>query len=205
LSGWQRRAVGCRPRAAGLALCAAALLAAAPGGAGRAVDEALRRARAIVVEDRGREEKLLALHALAHELLDTRSMGHRALGRELASRPPEQQEEFLELFDLLMVRAYLQKLLLFRDPEFAVVAEDAGPDGVLVHTKIFTARDEFLVDYQMRRRNERWRASDVVIEGVSLTRNYRSQLHSLLRSHDFEELLERMRRKTRALAEPRGS
>lgn len=205
MSGSRRRRARRQRLAAALAACAAALLAATPGGAGRAVDEALHRARAIVVQERERGEKLLALHALAHELLDTRSMGQRALGRELASRPPAQQEEFLELFDLLMVRAYLQKLLLFRDPEFAVVAEDAGPDAVLVHTKIFTSRDEFLVDYEMRRRNERWRATDVVIEGISLTRSYRSQLRALLRSHDFEELLERMRRKTRALAEPRGS
>ena len=51
----------------------------------------------------------------------------------------------------------------------------------------------------MRRRGDRWWATDVVIEGISLTRNYRSQLLALLRSHDFPELLDRMRRKTRSL------
>lgn len=171
---------------------------ASPNGAGRAVDATLARARVIVLEEGDRTEKLLRLRSLAGELLDTRAMGHRAFGRELAKRPKAQREEFLELFDALIIRAYLQKLLLFRDPEFAVVRELEQGDRVLVNTKIFTAKDEFLVDYEMSLRGERWLAIDVVIEGISLTRNYHSQLRALLKSHGFEELLERMRRKTSA-------
>jgi len=194
-------------RALALLACVGLLAGASPAsdGAGRAVDETLKHAHSIVMGEGERTAKLLSLHDVASHLLDTRAMGHRALGRELAEQPPEQQEEFLELFDLLMVRAYLQKLLLFRNPSFTVVRAEAGEDRVLVYTKIFTAKDEFLVDYEMRLRGERWRATDVVIEGISLTRNYRSQLRALLRSHDFPELLERMRIKTRMLAEPRSS
>lgn len=201
-----RRVRHTRLGALALLPCAAALVAAtAQGSAALAVGDALRRARAIVVEGGERSARLRSLHALAHELLDTRSMGRRALGKKLDLRPPAEQEEFLELFDLLMVRSYLQKLLLFRDPKFRVVGEDARAHAVLVRTRISTARDEFRVDYEMRRRDGRWRATDVVIEGISLTRNYSSQLTALLRSHDFPELLERMRRKTRALAEPHGA
>lgn len=187
-----------------LAFASAPLAAGGPGPAGRAVDGALQRARSIVIEGGERSEKLLSLQDVATDLLDTRAMGHRALGPELEEHPAAQQQEFLELFDLMMVRTYLQKLLLFRDPEFTVVAEDTLPNAVVVHTKIFTPKDEFLVDYEMRLRGDEWRATDVVVEGISITRNYRSQLRGLLRSHSFEELLERMRRKTRTLAEPQG-
>jgi phospholipid transport system substrate-binding protein len=188
-------------RAAAFSAALAVVLAGAGvrDGAGRAVDGTLQRARAIVLGDGERSEKLQSLHALARELLDTRAMGHRAFGRELAERPPAQQEEFLQLFDALMVRSYLQKLLLFRDPDFAVVGEEERGGRVVVFTRIFTPKDEFLVDYEMSLRSGRWLAVDVVIEGISLTRNYHDQLHALLRSHDFEELLERMRVKTRRL------
>lgn len=190
---------------AGALLAASAPLAAdEPGPAGIAVDGALQRARSIVLDEGERSQKLLSLQDVATELLDTRAMGHRALGPELAEHPDAQQQEFLELFDLMMVRTYLQKLLLFRDPEFRVVAEDSLPNAVVVHTKIFTPKDEYLVDYEMRLHDDQWRATDVVVEGISITRNYRSQLRGLLRSHSFEELLERMRRKTRTLAEPKG-
>ncbi len=189
-----------RLRAVLCTLLAAPLLGAAvtPDGAGGAVDATLVRARTIVLSEGDRTDKLLRLHSLARELLDTRAMGHRAFGRGLAERSREEQEAFLEVFDALIVRNYLQKLLLFPDPEFAVVRETERGSRVLVNTKIFTKKDEFLIDYEMSRRGERWRAVDVVIEGISLTRNYHSQLQALRKSHDFAELLERMRRKTRA-------
>ncbi len=186
-------------RATLCALIALPLLGvASPDGAGRAVDATLARARRIVLGEGERTDKLLRLHALARELLDTRAMGHRAFGRGLAERSKDEQEAFLEVFDDLIVRSYLQKLLLFPDPQFTVVRETERGSLVLVNTKIFTKKDEFLVDYEMSRRGERWRAVDVVIEGISLTRNYHSQLQALRKSHDFAELLERMRRKTRA-------
>ncbi len=186
-------------RAALCALIALPLLGvASPDGAGRAVDDTLARARLIVLGEGERTDKLLRLHALARELLDTRAMGHRAFGRGLAERSKDEQEAFLEVFDDLIVRSYLQKLLLFPDPQFTVVRETERGSRVLVNTRIFTKKDEFLVDYEMSRRGERWRAVDVVIEGISLTRNYHSQLQALRKSHDFAELLERMRRKTRA-------
>jgi ABC-type transporter MlaC component len=42
----------------------------------------------------------------------------------------------------------------------------------------------------------------VVIEGISLTRNYRSQFQTILRRQSFEELLARMRRTSRRLGPP---
>ena len=49
----------------------------------------------------------------------------------------------------------------------------------------------------MRLADGHWRATDIVVEGISITDNYREQFESLLRTHSFAELLERMRRKTR--------
>ena len=44
-------------------------------------------------------------------------------------------------------------------------------------------------------RNRIWVASDVVIEGMSLTHNYAQQFNALLRTRSFGELLEMMRGK----------
>jgi phospholipid transport system substrate-binding protein len=72
---------------------------------------------------------------------------------------------------------------------------------VIVRTRIVTAKDEYHVDYEMREREGRWLATDVIIEGISLTDNYRSQFASLLRDRSFPELLDLMRRKTRPVRE----
>jgi phospholipid transport system substrate-binding protein len=155
----------------------------------------LSKAHAVVLADESRDEKLVALRVLARQLIDTREMGRRAIGARLSEQPEAQQEEFLDLFDEVIVRSYLQRLLFFRRPRFAFDQEEAGQGIVTVHTRILTERDEFLVDYEMHQRDGGWVASDVVIEGMSLTHNYAQQFNALLRTRSFGELLEMMRGK----------
>ena len=95
------------------------------------------------------------------------------------------------------VRAYLQKLLLFRSPRFAYGDPRRAGDVVIVPTRIATVKDEYAVNYAMREREGRWVATDVIVEGISLTDNYRSQFASVLRDHSFSELLDIMRAKVR--------
>src|SRR5262245_22234320 len=177
---------------------APALVAAAPSddpvaAVKRTLDAALAAARA----GGTRDENLAALRAVARDILDTRAMGRRAMGDVLAAQPPKQQAEYLDLFDELMVRAYLQKLLLFRSPRVACGDPRRVGDVVIVPTRIATVKDEYAVNYAMREREGRWVATDVIVEGISLTDSYRSQFASLLRDHTFSELLDLIRAKVR--------
>src|SRR5262245_12986903 len=171
----------------------------APEGAVVAVRDTLAKAGAVVRTQEPDEQKYAALRELARGLMDTREMGRKAIGSRLAEQPAAQQEEFLRLFDELIVRSYLQKLLFFRQPRFAFGEEETAPDAVIVHTRILTERDEFFVDYEMHRRDGGWMASDIVIEHISLTQNYAEQFSGLLRSRSFDELLELMRQKVAGL------
>jgi phospholipid transport system substrate-binding protein len=172
---------------------------APPAGAVGVVRDTLAKARAVVLTDDSHEQKLEALHELARHLMDTREMGRRAIGPRLAEQPPAKQEEFFRLFDELIVRSYLQKLLFFRQPRFAFGEEDTAQDTVVVHTRILTDKDEFLVNYEMHQRDGAWVASDVVVENISLAQNYSQQFQELLRSRSFAELLELMRGKVDGL------
>lgn len=183
------------------ALALALIGAATSDGAVAAVKKTLDAALAIARAGGSRDENLAALRAVARGFLDTRAMGRRAMENVLAAQPPEQQEAYFALFDELIVRAYLQKLLLFRDPQFAYGEAQGDGDVVTVRTKIITAKDEYHVDYEMRQRDGHWAATDVIVEGISLTDNYRSQFASLLRDRSFQELLDLMRSKTRPARE----
>ena len=183
-----------------IALCmfALALVGAAPpedpvGVVRRTLDAAVAVARADATHD----ENLAALRAVTRNILDTRTMGRRAIGDALAAQAPEQQAEYLDLFDQLMVRAYLSKLLLFRSPRFMYGDPRRTGDVVVVPTRIATTKDEYRVEYVMHERDGRWLAADVVVEGISLTDSYRSQFASVLRGRSFSELLDLMRAKVR--------
>lgn len=194
----ERRSVRSR-RVAGPLLGILGLLctaAAAPGdGATATVRDALQRATAISQTAQPRAVQLEGLRGLARELVDTGAMGRRALGEVYAQRSDAEQREFLRLFDELIVRAYLQKLLLFRDPTFRFRPEERRGDTVVVVSEVVTERDTFEVGYEMRYADQRWLATDIVVEGISLSGNYADQFASALKQRSFEELLDLMRRK----------
>lgn len=155
----------------------------------------LENARQIVASDRDRNEKLAELFQLLRDFLDTDTMGRNALGDNWSRFSPSQQREFLTLFRELFQRTYVQKLLLFEQPDFAYVGETVTGEEARVDTKILTPRDEFLVAYTMHRRGSQWLATDIKIEDLSLALNFRRQLDRLLSRSSVENVLERMRRR----------
>jgi phospholipid transport system substrate-binding protein len=173
-------------------LLAVPVLAMSPLESTRAT---LEQARAIVASDRPHNDKLAELNALFQTFLDTDAMGRAALGRRWSSFTPVQQREFLTLFRELLQRTYVQKLLLFEHPNFAYVAEHRHDDQARVDTKIVTPRDEFAVVYELRAVGERWLATEVRVEDVSLTANLGSQLDRVLSRSTVDDLLSQLRRK----------
>ncbi len=157
--------------------------------------EVLEEARRIVDSPKMHNEKLADLSQLLKGFLDTNRMGREALGPSWEKFSPPQRQEFLELFRELFQRTYVQKLLLFERPDFVYVGEEVNGSRARVETKIVTPRDEFAVTYRMELANGQWLATDIQIEDLSLTANFRRQLARLLEKESPAELLARMRRK----------
>lgn len=157
--------------------------------------QVLEQARGIVDSAKTHNEKLADLSALLKTFLDTDTMGRTALGEHWETFSPAQRQEFLQLFRELFQRTYVQKLLLFEKPDFGYVGEQVDGNEARVDTKIVTPRDEFQVTYRMRRYGDDWKATDIQIEDLSLTTNFRRQLGRLLAKERPADLLTRMRRK----------
>jgi phospholipid transport system substrate-binding protein len=188
----------CTPRVYGLSVCvvwvcvATAVPAAAPLEYTRAT---LEQTRAIVASDRTHNDKLATLSELLKKFLDTDTMGREALDKHWAQFSPAQQKEFLTLFRELFQRTYVQKLLLFEKPDFGYIGEAITGSTARADTKIITPRDEFAVTYQLRQDGDHWLATDIKIEDMSLTINFRRQLDRLLTKSSPDEVLGRMRKK----------
>jgi phospholipid transport system substrate-binding protein len=138
---------------------------------------------------------LAALSALFSKFLDTDAMGREALGPHWSSFTPAQQNEFLGLFRELLQRTYVQKLLLFDNPNFVYAGEQLTGAGAVVDTKIVTPRDQFDVTYREKPAGDTWLATAITVEDVSLTANLGSQLNDLLSRMSVDDLLTLMRRK----------
>src|SRR5262249_51350739 len=93
------------------------------------------------------------------------------------------------------IRTYVQRLLLFDAPDFSYGQEKITGDSATVGTQIITPRDRFEVDYVLRHGADGWRATDILVENVSLAQNFRAQFDSALAKDSFDGLLDRLRKK----------
>jgi phospholipid transport system substrate-binding protein len=70
-----------------------------------------------------------------------------------------------------------------------------SPSKAKVNTHIIVNGQEVPLDYMLRNRNDQWRVYDVIVEGVSLVKNYRSQFSSILSKNPPSVLLDQVRKK----------
>jgi ABC-type transporter MlaC component len=174
-----------------------AAAAEAPGGPMAKTRSILEASNKIVTGPGDREQKLVALKELLRDFLDTDALGRQSMGKHLEGVTPAQEARFLELFRDLFVRTYVQRLLLFEVPEFAYGEEKVTGDTAFVGTEIVTARDRFAVDYKLRKAASGWLATDILIEDVSLSSNFRAQFDKALKQDSFDGLLDKLDRKLR--------
>jgi phospholipid transport system substrate-binding protein len=187
----------------------AVLLAAAVGiaAAGRAAGDdsplaltrsVLERSNTIVRGSGDRKQKLADLSDLLRGFLDTNALARLAAGPNLDGRSAAETDEFLRLFHEFFVRTYVQRLLLFDAPDFKYGGETVTGDEARVATEVVTSGDRFAVDYQLRRSPQGWRTTDIVVEGVSLAKNFRAQFDAAVKKDSFQGLLDRLRSKVAA-------
>lgn len=160
----------------------------------------LTRSNEIVRGGADRKDKLVALNTLLRDFLDTDALADRAAHKHLEGRSAEETAEFQRLFHDFFVRTYTQRLLLFDAPDFAFGGETVTGDEAKVATEVVTKNDRFAVDYTLHRGANGWRATDILVEGVSLAQNFRAQFDAAVAKDSFQGLLDRLRAKVGAPA-----
>jgi len=163
----------------------------------RALDDPALRAESRTTERRAE------LRRLAGEIFDFAEMTRRSMGPHWAARTAAERREMVQLFTDLLERSYMAKIELYSGERIAWVGETLDGDQATVRTRIVTRQgSEIPVDYRMLQRGERWLAYDVVIEGVSLVANYRTQFNKIIQGSSYAELVKRLRDKAQAAPEP---
>ena len=143
-----------------------------------------------------KEAKEKRLWEITGEIFDYRELSRRTLGRNWKKLNAKQQEEFIELFSKLLGGVYMDKILAYTDEKVVFEKETVVSETkVEVQSKIITASAEIPINYRMIKKGDEWNVYDVVIEGVSLVKNYRSQFTDILTNKTPEDLLDVLRKK----------
>ncbi len=158
----------------------------------RSVDEVLK----IVQSQPDGPARRAAVRQAANRLFDFEETAKRALGPHWQQRTPAEREEFVRLFSDLLEAAYVGKIDLYQGEKITYVGETVDGDQATVKTRIVTKQgNEVPVDYRLSREKDRWRVYDVIIEGVSLVADYRTQFNKIIQTSSYDDLVKRMRAK----------
>jgi phospholipid transport system substrate-binding protein len=143
-----------------------------------------------------KKERDKLIRAAAEKIFDREEMSRRTLAQHWRKRTPEEKEEFMELFEDLLEKTYIDRVEGYSGEKVTYDGERVQGDYALVKVDIMTKQGAKIpVIYRMKKTEKGWLVYDLSIEGVSLVNNYRSQFNSIIVSSSFKELLKKLRAK----------
>ena len=146
-----------------------------------------------------KEAKITEIGNIIGEVFDFTELSKRTLGRDWIKMKPEQQKEFTELFRELLQGVYADRLLTYTDEKIVFDKElDLKKGRAEVQSNIVLSDGTKVpIFYRLTNESGQWKTYDLIIEGVSLVKNYRSQFREIITKDSPEKLLEIMRNKAK--------
>jgi phospholipid transport system substrate-binding protein len=136
------------------------------------------------------------LRAISEKMFDFTELSKRTLAQNWSKFNPEQQKEFVDLYTSLLEDAYANKIMAYTDEKIVFSTEVALTEKTVeVRSTVLRKNGDIPIYYRVIMKDGSWRVYDVVVEGVSLISNYRSQFREILANKPPESLLETLRKK----------
>jgi len=131
------------------------------------------------------------------------SMTALAMGQNWNKATPEQKKRLVEEFKTLLVRTYASALAAYSEQRFDFRPRRARPTDtdVVVNVRVIQPGAQPVpIDYSMEKTAAGWKVYDVMVGGVSLVANYRTEFNSTVREVGIEGLIKNLQAKNRSLA-----
>ena len=167
------------------------------------IDEVLRilADKALKQPAKANERRQL-LEKVVGERFDYEEMSRRSLGASWANLADKEKQEFVSLFQTLLVNTYADKIESYTGDGVQFLNERNEKEYAEVRTKVLTGKTEIPLDYRLLNKGSGWRVYDVVVDGVSLVNNYRGQFSKILRNGSYADLVDQLRKKSEKIKSP---
>ena len=162
------------------------------------IDEAAQKIVAVLARtEEPAEVRIGEIEEIAYEIFDFTTMSKLVLARNWRKLDKEKRAEFVREFRTHLSRTYGTRLDNFSDIGVDVYgAQVEVRNDVTVKSRVVGGQfDGSELAYRMRDRKEEWKIIDVVIEGVSLVSNYRSQFATVLNGGTIDDLITKLKDK----------
>ncbi len=151
-------------------------------------------------KDMDKAQKKALVSGRVQKFLNVESMSARALGNYWGEATTEQRQQFSDLFLKVLEGTYLNRIDDYSAGKVKYLMQRVKDDKAIVDTVIVSNEMEIPVNYLLIYREGAWQVFDLVIEGVSLVRNYHSSYSEIIRRDGYDGLLALMQKKVDEMA-----
>jgi phospholipid transport system substrate-binding protein len=180
--GWRYWWLAC------MALCGVAVSTEPPTAVVRAaIDAVLTTLSSSTLDPSTKRQQA---EAIIQARFDFDGMTRRVLATHWDDANANQRAQISDLFRTRLTNAYWQKLAAYQGEHVEYLSEQLrGPTLASVATVIKSVRADVPVDYKLEQHNGHWVVYDVVIEQMSLVRNYRQRFNEIVRRKGIDGLI----------------
>lgn len=148
------------------------------------------------------DERAALFRELFREGFAVRGIAKFSLGRYWRSTDDAQREEYLSLFENVIIDTWSKRFGQYSGEAFevrdATALSDSGDESVsIVQSLVWTSPDTPVrVDWRVASKGDVYKVTDVTVEGVSMANTQRDEYASLVRQAGVEGLLARLRERS---------
>ncbi|MDH4328811.1 MAG: ABC transporter substrate-binding protein [Nitrospira sp.] len=144
--------------------------------------------------------KRMPRRRMLEEVIATRfdyaEMSKRALAAYWVPLTAAQRTEFVEVFKKFLSDRYAEKIEGYSGEQVVYLSERIEGSYAEVRTELRSEKTAIPLDYRLHLKEGRWHAYDIIADGVSLVKNYRSQFQKVIRESSYQELVKKLRERT---------
>jgi phospholipid transport system substrate-binding protein len=126
---------------------------------------------------------------------DTEYAARLVLGQSWRSATPDQRKRFVDAFYRSLLRNYGAALVDFTADRFVILPYkgDADSTQATVHTQVKReGGDKVPVDFTLHKTDMGWKAWDVVIEGISYVKSFKTDFSSEIQQKGLDAVITRL-------------
>ncbi len=136
-------------------------------------------------------------------MFDFNEVSRRAVARNWSDFADTEKASFTDVFSEFLGNTYIDKIQgEYHNEQIVYLEQNLYKDTYAeVKTQIVRESTKIAVDYRLFKNDDgQWRVYDIIVEGISLVKNYRTQFANILQKEKPAQLIQRLNEK---LAEQR--
>ncbi|MGY8527236.1 MlaC/ttg2D family ABC transporter substrate-binding protein [Paracidovorax citrulli] len=125
-----------------------------------------------------------------------------AMGRNWSKATPEQQQQIIEEFKMLLIRTYAGAVSQVRDQTVQFRPFRGAPEDteVVVRTQVINKGEPIQMDYRLEKTAQGWKVYDINVLGAWLTEAYKGSFNTIASQQGIDGVIKTLQDRNRQLA-----